>query len=173
MIDSILSLFAVGSFLFWALMFALISIFTISVERNSHFWAISATIITGIIYWNQISDWSWKICTIGALVYVIFGTIWSVWRWKNFVEKKVEEYNNGNRYGIAHLKQEVSPKNNKSQLIAWIIYWPFSAIWNLIGDVVTTVYNSMVGFYNSITERALAKAIPPDDIRETIDKRRN
>ena len=163
MIETLSTIFAVGTIWFWITCLVVSIIFTTAVENDNYVAPSIISIILGIAYWKYLSLISWQTFAVGISVYVIIGMIWSVYRWYKWVQETVLEYNNNNngekldRNEKAFLKNDINVVYHKNKIISWIMYWPWSMIWNLTGDFFNMIYNSMVGIYDKISEKALNK----------------
>jgi hypothetical protein len=95
-----LELFAIGTLMFWALLFVIAVIITILVENEAGPWATTAAIVTAVAL-----NWLWKVPILHAsnehklasvlwlLVYYAVGIGWGFVKWASFVHKKVGAYN--------------------------------------------------------------------------------
>jgi hypothetical protein len=92
----------------------------------------------------------------GALIYLLIGTIWSVYRWFRHVNTEVERFNDG-EIPEYRLTQETEVKQNKALITSWIAYWPWNAFWNIFGDIFSGIFNAIKNVYQTITDKALAK----------------
>ena len=41
--------------------------------------------------------------------------------------------------------------------IFWIAYWPWSAFWEITRNLFTNIYESLLGVYQGVTDKALAE----------------
>ncbi len=101
--------------------------------------------------------------SLGALVYLVIGTAWSIFKWYFFVRNRREEYFKAKEDFQKDLNQdrkveeweksyekarflnrkktlEPLPGENKSRILMWMAYWPWSAIWTLINDSIKKTY---------------------------------
>lgn len=169
MITSLLELFALGTVGFWALC-VLISILFIATVENEKYWFPSLLGMSFIaLYWKPLFNLvpNWHAIGIGALVYVLVGTVWSIFRWFRFVKGVADTYrenyadtvdgtiNHLSPGKLADLKREIDVANNKSRITAWISFWPWSLVWNITGDFFKMVYEALSGVYENITKKAL------------------
>lgn len=105
---------------------------------------------------------SWQAIATILVGYVLVGIVWSLFKWNRYVNAKIKEVIE--RYGswenaikslvIIH---EISPSYNKSKLIGWIAWWPWSMFWDLSGDFFTMLYEGMTNAYQKITDNAISK----------------
>lgn len=159
MIQTILSFFALGAIGFWLLL-SVASIILIATIENEHYkfpsWMM---IILGLFYWKPISDINWRFLLLGICSYIAIGVLWSIFRWFRFVKITAESYRN--KYGntllfsqLSSLKDDILVKNNKDRIIAWIVFWVWSLFWNITGDVFTTIFETLHGLYQNISNKA-------------------
>lgn len=98
-----------------------------------------------------------------GLAYLAVGFGWSFWRYRRYVVAEVERINNSNiknDHGQRdHAIDKLKPRNHTDTIIAWVIIWPFSAIENLVGDLITglqtLVTKTFKAVYNNIYESAI------------------
>ena len=181
MLTSILGFFALP-----IIVILFLTIFSIAcivaTERDAHGAAIFFAICGAVIYypqvWEIISNWRLLLLIIAA--YGLCGGGWSTFRWfkycKKFIESKdvksrVDDYKwvQGERVKAteeefaanveAYYRQELRPSKHKSLLISWIIYWPWSLVWNVLGDFFTGIYDALANIYNRIADSVIRKAL--------------
>ena len=141
----------------WIVAVFLWGIYTWAVEQDSYVWSLIFTVGFIIIYWNWIAtifiNWQLTLFVLGG--YLLAGAIWSVYRWfrkcrtfvKNNPDKEKKWY-----------KQRLLPSENKSQITGWIVYWPFSLVWNIVGDFLTTIFDSLQHVYEKVTDSVINKS---------------
>ncbi len=145
--------------------------YIVATEKDFQGFAITATIIAGIIYakplWLFIAA-SWQLVLLAVLGYAIAGGANTVWRWlrfcKKYVEthpyKSVEDWEKGNtKSAESYYKSKLRPGDHKSQLISWIAYWPWSLLWNFIGDFLTAIYEALANVYQRTADSVIRKAL--------------
>lgn len=85
---------------------------------------------------------------IYAILYLIIGSIWSIWRYRRYVqirmsqvsftsfdEKRYTEKDFMDKYSV----RELSPERSMERIVHWILIWPFSMIENLTTDIIQVV----------------------------------
>ena len=174
MLESILGFFAFGTLGFWLLIVTLSVIYTISVEVDKHGLAICATILAVLLGWTNMT-WlfhNWQLLLIGVAAYGITGGAWSIFRWFRYCRKFIEEnpikaidkdtWEGGERRKMTPSEfyaEKLKPSDHKSRLIAWIVYWPWSLLWNFLGDFFTGIYDALANVYNRIAASVIKKAL--------------
>jgi len=173
MIETLFAYFALGTIGFWALALVLSAIFIAAIE-NDHIAVPNVLLVLfGIAYWKPIMSVDWKLIVGGVVVYGLIGLAWSVFRWFRHVKAKIADQKR--RYGevistssARDIKETVDVSRNKSRILSWIVYWPWSMIWNITGDFFNMLYESISGVYQKITDNAMGTFdIQSDD----VDKR--
>lgn len=163
MLESILGFFAFGALGFWLLIVALSIVYTVSVEVDKHGIAIFATILALLLGWNNLGFLfhNWQLLLIGVAAYGIAGGAWSVFRWLKYCRKYIEEHRGRERGTDAatFYAEQLKPSNHKSRLIAWIVYWPWSLVWNVVGDFFTGIYDTLANVYNRVAASVIKKAL--------------
>lgn len=99
----------------------------------------------------------------GAAIYLVVGLLWSFYRYKRFVTKAVDkarERGSVSQSAKDQLAHELHPTRNLPTITAWIIIWPYSAIDNILGDVINAieilVKKIFRGVYTKIYEAAMS-----------------
>jgi len=173
LLSTVLAFFVFPAAGFFLGLLALSVVYTIATETDSHGIAIFSTVLAIALYWATISVAvaAWHLLLIGILVYLVLGGVWSVYRWLNYCRKfiqehpytiTVEEYSSGRRVLLTeeqYYKSELLPSKNRSRLIGWVAYWPWSLVWNITGDLLTTVYNLLVDIYKRTAERVIRQSL--------------
>ena len=173
----VLDFFTFGAIGFWIMVAVLSIIYTIAVEKDIHGWAIGATIIAAILGWDSLfgpegAVWHWRVLLLGIIIYGIAGGAWSVFRWFKYCRKYIETHPNekislieGYGDNKRHLtieqyySEKLKPSEHKSRLIAWIVYWPWSLVWNVVGDFFTGIYDALANIYNRVAASVIKKAL--------------
>lgn len=108
------------------------------------------------------------------LLYVVAGTIWSFYKWREAVKECVERYKvDMAKYAkisgaysmplIKNYKPEVN--KNKGELFNWIFYWPFSLAWFILHEPVERIFDAIMNtcrkIYEGIADRAFSKVDKP------------
>lgn len=101
-------------------------------------------------------------------IYLVIGILWSFWRFKRYVDKKVDTYNaltNPTNYNKEMFTKYISLQYASGRIVSWIIVWPFSMIENLVGDIIRvldSVVTKMLKFvYEMIINNAMGKIKEP------------
>lgn len=171
---------AVGSYLF----FGILSIICISATERSKFGlSIFALLIGFGIYHNQLlSVLTWQTFGIGLLIYTVIGILWSLFRWYKFCTKYVKKHinddypswmekekvsklisesekkNEKRKYNEESIRSHLSPSLHKSMFAGWIIYWPWSMLWNIVGDICNSIYDFMKHVYGVVSNSIINAA---------------
>lgn len=180
-----MELFIWGTFWFWTLIIVGFITVTYFVEKQrSNGWgALLTALALGVILFffgskepitNTVSYIVHHPFTVLALIagYFVAGTVWSMVKWY-FHLKKLQ------RLGQWPTKYEdtsvdfrdrkqvpVAPvaKDHRSDILMWMSWWPFSALWTLIDNpfrrVFEWIFNSLEGTFNSISQRVFKSAQP-------------
>lgn len=103
-------------------------------------WAVFTGIVTMLVSYFFF-DVGLETIAYCAIAYVAVGVVWSFWRYKVFVDESVakikESGASGHRKGL--MIETIAPHRNLDTITAWIIIWPFSAVENILGDIITMV----------------------------------
>ena len=171
-LTAILAFFAFGELGFWLGLLALSAVYTVATERDIHGFAIFATILGVALWWPYVvaAFAAWQLLLIGIGVYALAGGAWSVFRWfkycRDFVTKNpyqgVTDYSEGSGRKLSaqeYFSKKLKPSEHKSRLIGWIAYWPWSLIWNIVGDTLTAIYDALANIYQKTADAVIKKAL--------------
>lgn len=129
-------------------------------HNNSHKWAVFTglvTLVIGYLYFDvgllTIVEW--------AVGYVVIGFCWSFWRYHRYMGKKVEELKSGSyaASSLARHLEELHPSQNLNLITTWIIIWPFSAVENVLGDVIDVIRTLVTKVFRSIYAKIYASHV--------------
>lgn len=154
--QTILAFFELWSFGFWLLAALAVVLFTVAAEKETHFLALVTAVVLSLIYWKQVHVDVTSLL-IGIGLYALVGAIWSLYRWAKHVKEAVA-YAKLHDNKISANDYILTPRHQKSKIVAWILYWPFSAGWNLVEDFVVKIYESLTQVYDKITKKILASS---------------
>jgi hypothetical protein len=82
-----------------------------------------------------------------ALIYVGIGVIWSFIKWLLFVYHEKE-----------HKRPMPKAKDNKSEIVGWMVYWPWSAFWTILNDPIRRFYKMLVRLLEKMYDK-IAEAV--------------
>ena len=179
MIETITAALAVGTFWFWSIL-ALASVLIIACTENEHYPTPTIiAILLGVVYWKDIVAAPWQTIAIVVGVFALGGVIWSAFKWFRYVQKVVNRYTEENgkvltESQMGRLEMEISPYRNKARITGWIAFWPWSLFWTITGDFFNMLYDSMVGVYQSISNRGMKKfTVKPPEETPSVTKNKN
>ena len=179
---AILDFFAVGAIGFWLFVILASIVYVISVELDKYSAAIGLTVLAVIIWHRELMEMCkhWEIFGIGVLAYGIAGGIWSIFRWfrycKKFVAESMEENWTSRKpeERLSLIQDRLNLRHHKSRITGWIVFWPWSLVWNITGDFFTMIYDSLKGIYqkiaNSIVEKAMESFKPKNVYGDSTDE---
>ena len=171
---AILTFFLFPSLGFFLGLLALSVVYTIATERDTHGFAIFATILGIGLFWKSIvalGAIAWPFILTGVGAYLLIGGIWSVFRWlkycQNYIAKNpyntaMNDYSSGREVRLTaqeYFSKKLRPSEHKSRLIGWIVYWPWSLIWNIAGDTLTAIYDALANVYQKTADAVIKKAL--------------
>lgn len=175
MIESILAFFGLPIVLICLAVFFSV-VYIVATEKDTHGFAIFVTIVAALIYYKYIIAFfaNWQLSLLCIIAYGVIGGLWSIWRWMKYCKKTVEEDTNSSwkwegdkRVTVPpdeYFKQILAPSKHKSRLISWIVYWPWSMVWNVLGDFFTGIYDFLSNIYervsSAVIRKALSKSLP-------------
>ena len=105
-----------------------------------------------------------------AIVYVLCGLGWSIFKWYWYVTKEVDklkerypkDYETKTKTWLEALERYVpKPNSEKTRIIGWMGYWPLSLVWFLVDDIVKEIFNWLyyrfAAIYQKITDAAIRR----------------
>ncbi len=171
--QTFLSLFAVGAIGFWALVLFASIMIVVALEKAEFIFASILSMAVIGLYWKPLAAQEWTLGNIGAAVglYLLIGIAWSAFKWWKHVrsmavdfKKKIEREraskgakftDSDYGYELGYFKDRIDAGDHKSEICAWIAYWPWAMVWNLTGDLFSNVYEFVSGLYDRISAHAL------------------
>jgi len=174
-----------GTFWFWTLIVTASAFIVLCVENESGFWAtitLYLTICLLQLFGNlKVFDYIRTRPARALLVLTVYfalGAGWSVDKWWFHVKESRVMYDQKKKEFFTltvdeimteelraewtgfvrrnHLKPD--PKHEKSRILRWMTYWPWSMAWTLVNDPVREVFNYMYKrlemIYQKIVDRA-------------------
>lgn len=109
-------------------------------------------------------DASPKAIGIAAVSYLVIGVVWSFWRYNVYVSHSVQRLRERHWKNTDHYDNaigELAPSRNLNLISGWIIVWPFSAIENLLGDVITAVQTLVTKVFKGVYHKIYMSHIQP------------
>lgn len=127
-------------------------------HNESRVWAIFIGIIATVV-----SYFYFKFPLIGvlygAIAYSVVGVLWSFFRYKRYVNKKVDESRTMDDHEKQNLIRHIHPTLMLGAITAWIMIWPFSMVDNLLGDIVNAVEALVKTVFRSVYNRIYTSAV--------------
>ena len=142
-----------GYLLTWPVLGFLIAWAIYAEHSDSTGWAVFVSIVAGVIAFYM-SDIPLQTLLYSALVYAVTGIVWSFWRYKRYVEVRVDEikkkdYTNDS-YSKKSALNRLSPKEMSGAIVSWIVIWPVSLVENLVSDIITGLEKLVRTWLNQI-----------------------
>jgi hypothetical protein len=146
-----------GSAWFWILLVIAVVLVTIATEHGSGVGATATLIITVALlffFGNQVPFKDFFVYVIKnpwitlfvIASYIILGVCWSILKWYFFLIKErdrcIEEQ--------LQFPSVPSVGAHKSEIMIWMFYWPFSAVWTVLDHPVKRIF---LFIYNRIKAR--------------------
>lgn len=117
---------------------------------------VAAYLFGGVVY--SIIKW-WRYCKLAARKYRELETNWAEAGHLNLpltsVQKKsFFEYS----WEAKELSSRPKARKNKSRILTWMIYWPFSATWTLINDPIVRFFKEAFARLSNVFDKISARA---------------
>jgi hypothetical protein len=102
------------------------------------------TALCSVLFFNV----HWTIVAQLVVAYVLTGVIWSVWRYRAFVNKRIKEIKeyvpSGNVETYrANEARMLQPKYQTNKILYWMTAWPISFISSFVGDLIVLIKDSI------------------------------
>lgn len=138
------------------------------------FWVTVAALL-GFQFLTSVDPWGYvrdnpKDIAFWALAYLPIGVAWSFFRWWRVLKDAAanllsyrHHYSDQHRWE-EHVRDHM-PKaaNNKSSIVCWITYWPFSVASYLLVDILCDIgnwiYNLFSGLYQRVADHVTASLL--------------
>lgn len=145
------------------LVFCLILIALLESENNSIAIGITvAVLLSYTAYHGFIPTFNWiynniGIIIIGIITHIVLGIGWSFFKWDRFCAKAAQSWKSvGAKEGSKSSYMPVWSKN-KAKLTCWVVWWPFSVIGYILGDLLIDMFNYIFKqfgeVYNKLSNR--------------------
>jgi hypothetical protein len=164
---------------FWIVfgVWALILFVSVETDRPGVATITSLAFFGVFAYWGALPGGGGVLATLAAnpftvalllVGFFVLGTVWAVVKWwfyvRRLAEKRREQLEAGDvRYGKI---KKPSVSENKSRIMTWMCFWPFSFIWTMIDDpvrmVFKAIYTKIRGLLQRIADRAFEGLEEPD-----------
>lgn len=141
---------------FWILFGVWALVLFVSVENDAPAYATLATIGFFVLFgvWGVLPGGGSLLAllvanpvyTIMTVVgFFVFGTAWSVVKWWFYVRdladkrrEQISQHGKGSSfYGVI---RKPLVRDNKSRIMTWMCFWPFSFVWTMVNDPVRKVF---------------------------------
>lgn len=182
----------VGTFWFWAIVFAeIVLLFTFTCFNNTSWSVFSLIIFASILQWgsklNIISyvTNNWLQIVAYVVGYFLIGTAWMIARWYLYNKEQYEKIMNyvnerwrlprgidAQRSARDYIKNNrPKPSEKKGLLIDWMTFWWLSIIIYFCSDFVTKIANMIYNFVASTLENISNKIFSslPKDLQSSED----
>lgn len=159
MFENTILAFIAGIFVSWWAIIPLVLLAIIMEANDSDgwatFWFIPAAIGAYLLF-KPSTDY----LIVAAIGYFVIGVLWSFYRYKQYLNKKIEYYK---RYSdINRLSDHIglhTPDREVDRLVAWILIWPVSTIAHLTGDIALAVRSMVLGMFRGAYRKMYNNAV--------------
>lgn len=156
--------FVLGYLLTWPFI-AMLVVAGILFEHNEcSGWAVFTGMVAAVVAYCYFKIPLIDVAT-GAVAYVVLGVLWSFYRYKRYVSKKVADIlayvataNVSDTYKQTQMSY-LHPSKMLGPITSWIIIWPFSVIENLVGDIISSVETLVKTVFKGVYNKIYASAM--------------
>ena len=159
-----ITFFVLGGLWFWLLVVIATILLIAAIEKDSPGWAALTIFATLTLLFfgglrtelSEIFSWIWHNpgSFIGIFLgYLVLGTVWAIIKWYWFLlelKRKNQEEKKKKIWGVGNLARD-----NKSKIINWMMYWPFSLIWTGLNDPFQAIYRRLTGTFQAMANKVL------------------
>lgn len=126
----------------WTGLIALLVVGIVFEHRGDRACAVFTGLVTMVVSY-LFFDIPLETIMYASIGYLLIGVVWSFWRYRVLVDYVVAQIKalpkNANEHIRERMIERLAPTENLDKITAWIIIWPFSAIENILGDVIKMV----------------------------------
>ena len=169
-----IALFVAGTFWFWTLLAVASILIIISLETTWGGTGATITMIAAFLALIFFGDFPIKNVgifikdnpglTLGLVVgYFVVGVVWSLAKWYFYLNSKIDNMIDARRNETSsrslssYEKEQLKSSYNKGEILSWMTYWPFSALWTLINDPIrkmfSYIFSKIESLYESISNK--------------------
>lgn len=139
-VGTFFNLFGLGALLLFSLVCS---------ARESNFWSVAyAAMAAGI------AMTLFKVPGLYLLyatpVYLVVGLLWSMWRYKRHVSKKMVAMTTMRDSERRFALQRLHPEQMLGSFVAWTLAWPISMVGSLIGDLIAGLEHAITNWFGAI-----------------------
>lgn len=147
----------------WIYLIGMSITFVYASKEDSHFFTIVIIVIGVILYYPQVMIFitNWRAMVFYSMLYIIIGSVWSFFMWWQYCRKFIKDNLTKPNYVRTSdelkdfYRQELSMAIHISMIAGWIIYWPWSLVWNIIDDFINLLINGFKDIYKVISEKVI------------------
>lgn len=139
-VGTFFNFFGLGALLFFSLVCS---------ARESNFWSVVyAAMAAGIAM--TLFNVPGMYLLYATPVYLVMGLLWSMWRYKRYVSKKMVAMSNMRESERRYALERLHPKAMLGTFVAWTLAWPTSMIGSLIGDLIAGLEHAITNWFGAI-----------------------
>jgi hypothetical protein len=120
-------------------------------------------VVAGSAVWIYIKTNPWVIALL-ASGYFLGGTAWAIAKWWFWVKKERRRQDSKVKTSTYYKYEVPQVSHHKSQITAWMTFWPISMAWTMINDPITKafkeIYYRISSTLQSIADKAFQGAEP-------------
>lgn len=160
-----MDLFSTFSSVFWGA-FIIVSFFIVAASDNdAKGWAYGLLAVFTLAFYKPILGLvlavHWQQLAFLAAGYLFIGAIWTIVKWWLHIKRiqtqiaseaaGASEY----RHTPGYFRQQLQPSWNKSKIIFWGLFWPWSVLWTSTHDAMESIFNTLRSVYERMAKGAL------------------
>lgn len=94
-----------------------------------------------------------------AIAYIVIGLVWSFWRYNVHAKTTVawiKTLQVPDKFSEVYRQTQIdnlAPSKNLDRITAWIIIWPFSAVENILGDLINAIQSLVTRVFKGVYSR--------------------
>ncbi len=149
------TLFALGTFWFWALMVSMGFLIVIATElEDTPGWQYLILIgLPVLLYFTGCKEEIiWVLTFIRdtpltalalVMAYLTLGLVWSVMKWWIYLIELTSQYDKHDYANKGYISDKFKAVNNSDKIINWMMYWPLSIIWFILSYPLKNLFKGI------------------------------
>lgn len=150
--------FLAGFLLTWPAFIGLLFLGILFEHNGARGWAVFTALVTAAVAYFFFAVPMTTIL-IGGAGYIVFGLIYSFFRYKRHANKIVETFKNDSPERKERALYALHPKQMLPTITAWIIIWPFSFVENFVGDIINAIQMLVTKFFRGVYHKVYDSAV--------------
>lgn len=151
-------LFLTATLLSWPALLGILILGIVFEHKGARGWAVFTGVVAMAVSYFYFQVTLAEIL-YWAIAYVVIGLVWSFWRYNVHAKETVawiKTLQVPDKFSEVYRQTQIdnlAPSKNLDRITAWIIIWPFSAIENILGDIINAIQALVTKVFKSVYSR--------------------